>query len=731
MSRRRAIARVGRALASSTQGGVFGWALAAASLAMVITCVGLVVIVGSYEGRAQRDAARTPVVSTAEQATVWQHLQTEAMGREYVDVLYIVPLRSDAPLPPGLREWPSPGQVVMSEAVAASQDGRALADRLGEAAPERVDESGLGDPRERLIYARPVDSANIAWGEGEYASGYGVPHGIDGGTAGSALRAKPVWVFLATFGLLVGVPSVVLVVLACRVGSPLRDRRMATLRVMGARPRDRALVLLSSAWKSIVAGVAVGCAITAFYMVRNTRVPGTDYVISHRDVTDRLPGVLAAVVLAIAVVVLLLVVLNNRSLARANRPTPRVRPVSLWMLLVAPSVIAVSGWAYEQATPMGPNVTTLIYYVGVFCTVLSLPLFVAAVVQLAARGIHRLGRRTGQASAIASGRQLLAEPRALLRLAAALSIVIVLAVQVQVFSTKLSAQMIDAQRLEARTGDTVATIDVRGDDPTVLSVLQAAQRYGDIVVVAGSADPDVPTEVVATCPVLKEVGLDCTPGSPQALSGGVVTGLRALGDLVGSSSVVVRVADPTRAVVAPAGANGWTTTLLARADGGPLPIGEISDALAPTAVPAPRVETLAQSWLVAADDLQVKGRWITTFGTYAVAAAALALAAAAAAEFARMGLSTALWAAMGARRRVYVAMSAWRILLPMLVASAVGFTAAAWLAKPLLAPAEGGHLSTTAVLAELAVVGTVSIGVWLLSARHLLRDARRWRPATD
>ncbi len=697
MSRQRAIARVGRALASSTKGGVFGWALAAASLAMVITCVGLVVIVGSYEGRAQRDAARTPVVSTAEQATVWQHLQTEAMGREYVDVLYIVPLRSDAPLPPGLREWPSPGQVVMSEAVAASQDGRALADRLGEAAPERVDESGLGDPRERLIYVRPVDSANIAWGEGEYASGYGVPHGIDGGTAGSALRAKPVWVFLATFGLLVGVPSVV----------------------------------LSSAWKSIVAGVAVGCAITAVYMVRNTRVPGTDYVISHRDATDRLPGVLAAVVLAIAVVVLLLVVLNNRSLARANRPTPRVRPVSLWMLLVAPSVIAVSGWAYEQATPMGPNVTTLIYYVGVCCTVLSLPLFVAAVVQLAARGIHRLGRRTGQASAIASGRQLLAEPRALLRLAAALSIVIVLAVQVQVFSTKLSAQMIDAQRLEARTGDTVATIDVRGDDPTVLSVLQAAQRYGDIVVVAGSADPDVPTEVVAACPVLNEVGLDCTPGSPQALSGGVATGLRALGDLVGSSSVVVRVADPTRAVVAPAGANGWTTTLLARADGGRLPIGEISDALAPTAVPAPRVETLAQSWLVAADDLQVKGRWITTFGTYAVAAAALALAAAAAAEFARMGLSTALWAAMGARGRVYVAMSAWRILLPMLVASAVGFAAAAWLAKPLLAPAEGGHLSTTAVLAELAVVGTVSIGVWLLSARHLLRDARRWRPATD
>lgn len=126
------------------------------------------------------------------------------------------------PLPPGVVQWPGPGEVILSPALKAAVAGDPELARL---VPGRVigsiDSAGLIEPQERLAYLGSDLLPNMV-----AASGWGAPLPLD-----VEWRLGPV----AATAILI-VPAAVVFLVACtRLASRTRQRRYAELRLLGLR----------------------------------------------------------------------------------------------------------------------------------------------------------------------------------------------------------------------------------------------------------------------------------------------------------------------------------------------------------------------------------------------------------------------------------------------------------------------------------------------------------------
>ncbi|MFD0888762.1 hypothetical protein ACFQ08_29850, partial [Streptosporangium algeriense] len=86
------------------------WALLVASCVLAVVASSLVLTVATYEGRAARDRARGPVITgTPRDAVAWWASRFDSVGSLQHSVVFVEPLDTSAPPPPGLARWPAPG----------------------------------------------------------------------------------------------------------------------------------------------------------------------------------------------------------------------------------------------------------------------------------------------------------------------------------------------------------------------------------------------------------------------------------------------------------------------------------------------------------------------------------------------------------------------------------------------------------------------------------------------
>lgn len=244
----------------------------------------------------------------------------------------IEPEGDRAPLPPGVADFPGPGEMVVSPALAerlAEPENEPLRNRLDHPVVGQIEKEGLRGPHELAYYLGQ---------EGMEADGGHVVRLDTFGGGDLYSPDDPVILLLGLVGAVVmTTPVVVFLSAAVRFGGQARDRRLAAVRLMGA---DRAATRRIAAGETL-AGVLLGMLLGAgFFAVGRPiveMVPVEDGVFASDVVPS--PVLATGVVVLVPLLALWVALIAVRGVAveplgvvrRAERRRPR-----LWWRLFLP-----------------------------------------------------------------------------------------------------------------------------------------------------------------------------------------------------------------------------------------------------------------------------------------------------------------------------------------------------------------------------------------------------------
>ncbi|MEU0650590.1 ABC transporter permease [Streptomyces umbrinus] len=241
-----------------------------------------------------------------------------------------------APLPPGLKKFPAPGEMVVSPALKKlleSKDAKLLRERLPERITGTISEPGLIGSAELAFYS---GGDNLA----RYHGGPNVTR-IDTfqGEAPPSEEMDPVLLLLVlTVFVVLLMPVGVFIAAAVRFGGERRDRRLAALRLVGADSRMTRRIAAGEALSGAVLGLLFG---TGFFLIGrqiagSVEIFGFSVFPSYLNPTPVLAVLIAVAVPAAAVAVTLLalrgVVIEPLGVVRTARPARR----RLWWRLLLP-----------------------------------------------------------------------------------------------------------------------------------------------------------------------------------------------------------------------------------------------------------------------------------------------------------------------------------------------------------------------------------------------------------
>ncbi|MFZ3467466.1 ABC transporter permease, partial [Streptomyces sp. 4.24] len=485
-------------------------ALLAAALMLALAVASLIAVHATYEGQAVRGAARTPVFqedvpgSTAK--AVWSVAGDSVPGSSPFQVVFISPLSEAAPLPPGVTSWPRPGEAVLSPGLRDHPAATGIAERYGRAVGT-IGAEGLQSPDELFAYVVPASAPT-----GENArpiTGYGPDLGPVFYTVGQMDYAQPEWTFLVLVGLLVLLPAAVLLTVAARTGSHTRDRRTALVEVLGATPRNRALIVLGEALAPVAVGTALAlCAIAAASTV-NVRLPWTGQVLVAADLRTWWWTFLPAA-LATAAVVLAVVMLTDRTGKRrttSNRIRGERRSPRKWALL-CPIFLLVAVRGPDFFTS-GTTAYVMTNWVGVAGTLATLPAAVAVTTGLAGNQLAKIGRRYGRPGLIIAGRRAATHPGPVARMTAGVVVAVGLLLQVVAWQGQLGESAMAAQTTVNRIGSTALVVQPRAATAGQLTTFFRTLP-DEVAVVSLTTDPEAGRLTVrGRCDALQTLQLAC------------------------------------------------------------------------------------------------------------------------------------------------------------------------------------------------------------------------------
>ncbi|MFF2387018.1 ABC transporter permease [Streptomyces sp. NPDC058108] len=276
------------------------------------------------------------------------------------------PQGHDAPLPPGVRRFPGPGEMVVSPALAAlldSTEGRLLAPRLPYKRVGTVGDEGLLGPRDLVYYA----------GDSTMKPGDDFVQQIKGfGNVPPSQPWDPVLLLLMIVVLVVLlVPVAVFVAAAVRFGSERRDRRLAALRLVGADRATTRRIAAGEALGGTLIGLAIGLAIffTGRGFAGDVGVFDTGLFPSDVHLSPYL-GLLVMMAVPVAAVVVTLfamrgVVIEPLGVVRTAKPPRRkvwwrVLPTLTGLGLLAPLMNQPEDESFNQIQVIGGVVLLLI-----------------------------------------------------------------------------------------------------------------------------------------------------------------------------------------------------------------------------------------------------------------------------------------------------------------------------------------------------------------------------------
>ncbi|MEJ4100836.1 hypothetical protein V5S96_10785 [Corynebacterium mastitidis] len=366
-----------------------------------LASAGLGAMHAAYSGIEVRDAARSPV-SAAEgesAAFLYREVHDSMVGTPLdASVVYLWPLVEDAPLPPGVEQWPAPGEAVLSPALREMGAEEGLDSRYGRVAGT-IGPEGLATGGEALAYVVPREMPGEVRENFMTAS---VGYGAGGRGTGEVAEMVPFPLAASAYVLTVGVSAVILGVIAVAQGREGRQRQNMLLFTLGYTWRERLRWMAAQVRLPLLGAVALSGTVVALAGTCGLRLPGMGVGVSAGDLRVGLPVILGAMLLAwLAFLVsyfrTCLVVPRNLAV---NRPRAREREFSprraLVCFLAAPAAVGVL--VAVQRT--GSELLFFVYLAALLVVVFTLFDLVGYLMLRASTALRRWGGRRRSPAAI-------------------------------------------------------------------------------------------------------------------------------------------------------------------------------------------------------------------------------------------------------------------------------------------------------------------------------------------
>ncbi|MEU6757759.1 hypothetical protein [Streptomyces sp. NPDC046685] len=721
--------RVGRAAGAGSRGGLIrAVALLCAAAALTLGAGALVSAAAVYDAVAQQSQARSPRVlqghPTEKPIALWKPGFDVVDGLQY-SVVTIIPLTSDAPPPPGVAAWPGPGEAVLSPALAQAGAAEDITGRLGRDVG-RISEAGLSSSSERLAYVRPPDA--LADKDKMFTiTGYGAK----GPYIGDQLFTEPLELFaLAVVGLML-FPAAVLVVIAARAGGEARDRRAALLDALGASQTARSLVNLGEAGLPVVLGAALGMGALVGLVATDVSLPFTGFTIPAASIRAAAVPLGLTAAACVLVVLVSVVVLHRHNSSRSTiRPGGGSRRLPRWWPALFPVALLLATRGPGLLAPGNPRLFLAIYFVAALVTFATLPSVLALTVAALGRFLGRLGRRHGGTGTLVAGRWLTAQPGVTARLVAGFVVAIGLIGQVQLNTSRLSEPMIAAQATAERIGTSVLTIATPRDNARTSAFLASLPKDAAVFSLRTGPAPDgtVLSVLQAPCEQLQTIHQDCGGDGSSATVADRDARLAELARWYAPSGRIQLRQGP---LVSELPAEESSQLVLMSPAGKDLDIPAVKRAANQHLAVATVVEAPGGGWLSSSLLRSTRVNWVALFGSFALIVVGLAIGLNSIAEFLRHSRSFAPLGVLTGRRGLFVSVAAWVLLMPTVLAAALGALVYLWLSGPYTDPVVGAQLSWPVLAYLMGGVLILSIAIWGCGAWSAVRGASHWRPAAD
>ncbi len=721
---RRQLLRMGRASAKAAEAGrIRFFALVAATAVAILAVAGFVLATASFDGRAERSMARWGQIvepsSAKEAKLLWFPTIASSEDRQY-DLVYLEPLVEDAPLPPGLAQWPEPGEAIVSPAL--KNAGRGEADKFGDVAGT-ISAEGLEAPGEYFAYVRPsvelLDAKAMI-----KVSGFGVELQEMPPVGEHSYNLSPDQ-FFWTYAALVGLPAALFVVIAARVGAAARDRRTAVLAALGASPGARRWFTVGEAALPVAFGTLAAAVAIAPVLAIDVPMPLVDFVLfapDARAAAVQLAAVVAGVPLAVLVALLLL--------QPPYKSGGSTRPVSSrrrreWMLWLFP----VALFATVRGADLAPYDLRLpALAAGSVVTLALLPGVVGAIVAAAGPAMAKAAAGRGSAGLLVAGRRLAGGSRSVTRLVAALVIAIGLAAQGQVTISLFTEMSQKAQTLANHLGTSVLQVSPTIPTPPSAPRMAAFQRQLDTdisVLTMWSLPEQGRIDVVAECPVWQRLNVACTSSLTEIQTVGH-SGLARTMALQRTSGTrfFARAGEAEKTMQ---GASGPSYLVLA-GDGGKLSTARIHRAANTELAMSTQVKVFGMDGMGVAGEALVAERWLALLSLIGVSVVAIVACIGAMAQFVRSGRELGPVSVLAGNQRVYYSVAAWSLLGPAIIAVVASVLVSWFITSPL--PASGANrLAALTAVGGAGLVCTVVMAWW--GARAAASAAAAWRPSGE
>lgn len=498
----------GRAGLLRTAFTMLGIALGTALL-LLATSVPHMLDARDARGAARMESVVKPDTPAGPQTLLMERSNTEFHGKQIRGRL--LQAEGDRPaVPPGLRELPGAGQMVVSPALhdlLRSSDGALLRERLPYPIAGEIGDAGLTGPNELAYYA---GSTSLTIDNAQRVDGFGESYTPS--PLGPLLTLLTVTVFVALL-----TPVIVFVAVASRFGASTRDRRMAVLRLVGAdRPTMRRLTI-GEALATAVSGTALG---VVFFLIGRQFARGVelwDVSVYPGDITP--PIGLGALVLfavpaaSVGAALLALRGVTVEPLGVARRAAPEPRHAWLRLLPALVGLILLLPMLRDADSAQTMNVYRLA------AGILLLLVGVTAVLPWAVRAITaRLG--SGPTPWLLGLRRLRAETTASVRVVNGIAVAVAGAIAVQMLLSGLESTFTAPPGHDPDRADSYVTLSTGDDSADRMRELAGTPGVTTFVPYAESAasvsagGPATQMVVVADCPALRELAgiTDCVPG---------------------------------------------------------------------------------------------------------------------------------------------------------------------------------------------------------------------------
>ncbi|MDQ1293790.1 MAG: hypothetical protein QG608_1671 [Actinomycetota bacterium] len=697
----------------------------AATMALGIS---FLVLAGSwiiYEERHLREFARSPVTASSKNRAL---LRYTSLGDELTDqqthsVYLVEPVTADAPVPPGLSRWPAPGEVFLSPQLLRDGADEEITSRYGRFVGT-IGPEGLGVPDERLAMVRP--SGDWLKKNSELYSGFAgrdrAEEGRGESWGGESSRLYGLREFTScVLGMLV-LPALVLLFVVNGFGIEERRRRDLLLSTLGAGRGARRWVALGDVLAPVLTGVALTALALVTVVRMDPRLPVTDFIVPGDQLA--LHPLLLAVALCgagfLAVVVSLLGTGRRKAVGRTPRQT---RTASPWIRASAfPAALFLTVRLPDVLDPSRGPVWSVTYLLGVAATFFTLPFALGLLTAALGQMVVLVGRATGAAGVLISGRRLRCRPMDTARTMAGAVVLVGVLLQASLWSS-LFNQFITQDLAQRDTlGNSVVLLypTSRHDLSGFIDSLPA----GTGTVLVDHLFQDAGPTLTAQCTDLRSLGLPCggkVPVSEQSQRTRTV--LRHL-QVDDSSILNTRVG-----VIGPLSSGDESRALVISAPaGGSLDLSDLKRLAFQTLSGLPPLGYLGDEALRGDADSAHQAVWIVLFGVGTAIVLGLALGVTATTRFREQSQSLGPVSMLTSRSRLPWAIGWWTIALPMAVAAWAALVVSWLLADPITSMRPGTGISGTLQIALPVILTGIAVLTWVYASVNTVRSLRTWRP---